>query len=162
MAGAIGNERDVPERARRVEDFHAQQPLVQLRAQALVAGHGRVPGEVIERVMDGAGPQVGVQQAIEVGQHLRALGAELVVELAATAQLHDVQQDAPASEEAARIENGVLVAAVGQLIQPGLPQREEVAQGLREQGTDLLVGCQGRPCRRRRCRTCVRISAVLS
>jgi hypothetical protein len=40
--------------------------------------------------MDGAGGQVGFQESVEIGQHLGAFGAEVVIELAATAQLQDV------------------------------------------------------------------------
>ena len=130
--------------------------------QAFAASDGRVPGEVIEGVVDGTAGQAGFEQAVEVSQYLSAFRAEVVVQLATAAQLQDVQQDAPAGEEATGIGDGLLIAGVGQLVQPGVPQGEEMAQGPREDGPDLLVGCQVRPRRRRRCRTWVRINALLS
>jgi hypothetical protein len=150
MAGAIGNHRHVPQHPGGLEHLHAQQTLVHLRPQAFVAGHGCLAGEVIEGVVDGTGGQGGAQQTIEVAEHVRAFGAELEVELAATAQLQHVKKDAPAGEEAARVGNRFLVTTVGQLVQPGIPQGEEMAEGAYEQGADLTVGGQVLPWRRRR------------
>src|SRR5207302_905666 len=84
---------------------------------------------------------LGVGQAIEVGQDLRPAVAEVEVELAARAQLEQVEGKAPPGEEARRVGAGVRQTRIGEAVEPGVEVGEEVAHGL-GQGA---AGDQGRP-----------------
>src|SRR5207237_6718223 len=100
----------------------------------------------------------GARQAIEVGQHAGAIGVQFEVELPTAAQLEQIQRNAPPRQEAALVDDAVLVARVGKTIQPGIEVGIEVANGL-DQG---LTDAQGRPALRFWCRLWVRIKATLS
>src|SRR5262249_20702868 len=116
-----------------------------------------VADEVVERVVDGAGGVVRASQAGEGVEHAGAMGIEVVVELPPTAELKQVQSDAPPSQETGLVGNGLGVAAIGKLLQPVVQVREEVSDGLGQR----LASDQGRPALRRTCRTWFCTSATL-
>jgi hypothetical protein len=87
-----------------------------------------------------------------------AAGVELEVELAAAAQLEQVQGQAPPGEEARRVGDGFGVAAVGQGLQLVVESGEEVTDGADE---GLPEG-QGRPFWRRRWVVWMRTRATVS
>src|SRR5215468_10609243 len=93
--------------------------------------------------MDGPGGVGGARQAVEVVQNVRAPGIELEVELAAAAELGQVQPQAPPGQKACLVKDEIGVACVGQVVELG----EKVMDGLDESaGHD-----QGRPAWRRLC-----------
>ena len=105
------------------------------------AGQFDVADEVVEGVVDGAGVLMGPSEAVEVGQNASAAGVEVEVELAAAAELEEVQGDAPPGEEASGVGASLLDAGVGEAVEPGIEVGEEVADGLDEG----VAGDQGRP-----------------
>jgi hypothetical protein len=87
--------------------------------------------------------------AVEVGQDLGAIGVELVVELAAAAQLAREQHDPQPQEEMLVVDDVGQETRVLDVIDPGVEVGEEVADGAGEEGADV----QGRPFLRWRSRT---------
>jgi hypothetical protein len=100
-----------------------------------------VADKVVQGVVNRQGRLLGLGQAVEVAQHRRAAVAQLVVELAAGAELEQVQAQPPPGQEAPGVGAGVLQARVGESVQPGVEIGEEMADGL-DQGA---AGDQGRP-----------------
>jgi len=73
----------VAQQTSRIEDLHANQPLGDLMADLLPAREGDLTDEVVEGIMDRAGLQLGLRQAIEIGQQVGSIAAEFIIELAA-------------------------------------------------------------------------------
>ena len=67
--------------------------------------------------------------------------AQVIIELAAGAELQQVQGEAPPGQEARGVGAGLRDARVGEAVEPGVELGEEVADGL-DQGA---AGDQGRP-----------------
>jgi hypothetical protein len=114
--------------------------------------------EVIERVVDGPRPLLGLGQPVQVGQDLGASLAEVLIELATRAPLPQVQGPSPPGEEARGIGTGFRPARIREVIEPAVAWGEEVAGGL-DQGP---AGDQGRPALRFWSRARARSSATES
>ena len=97
--------------------------------------------EVVEGVVDRQRRLLGLGQAVEVGQDRRAAVTQLKIELAAAAELKQVQAQPPPGQETRGVGASLLDARVGQAVEPGVELGEEVAGGL-DQGA---AGDQGRP-----------------
>ncbi len=158
QAGGVDQQYRLAQQAGGVQRLHAEQTLDHLGAQAFPAGEFHVVEEVIERVMDRQRRLLRPGQAIEVGQDVGATVAEFIIELAAGAQLQQVQRQPPPDQETAGVDARLGHARIGQTIEPVAQLREEVADGL-DQGA---AGDQGRPALRRRCRAWVCTRARLS
>ena len=136
-AGAVDRDHPTPQQAGGVEDLHAHQAFDHVHVEA---GPGRdrdAAEEVIEGVVDGPGGLRGLGQAVEVVQDVGVAGLEIEVELAARAELEEVQGDAPPGQEAAVVLDGVGVAGVGELIEPVVEAGEEVADGQGQGGAEV-------------------------
>ena len=72
---------------------------------------------------------------------LGAAGRPIEVELSAAAELEPVQGAPPPGQEAALVGKAVLVARIGQAVEPGVQLREEVVDGLHQSLTQV----HGRP-----------------
>ena len=114
--GAIDGHDELAQQPGGVESLHAHQPPHHFGAHTGETLGLDVPDEVVERVVDGAGVVVRASQAVEVVQHVGVMGIEFVVELTPTAELKQVQTDAPPSHEAGLVGNGLGVAAIGKLL----------------------------------------------
>src|SRR5262249_7363865 len=114
--------------------------------------------EMVEGVVDRQRRLAGLSQAIEVGPHGRAAIVQLEIELAASAELEQVQGQAPPSQEARGVGASLWPARIGQALQPGVQLREEVAGGLDQGPADD----QGRPALNFNCRARARSSATVS
>src|SRR5262249_27698005 len=120
QARAIDEQYEVAEQPRWIEDAHAAQTPHQLGPQRGEARGRTVAEEMVEGVVDGTRALVGVGQAVEVGQDVRTPSVELEVELAAAAQLTEIEPQSPPGQKAPAVNAGVLVAGVGQLVEPGV------------------------------------------
>jgi hypothetical protein len=121
--------------------LHADQALHHLGAQAFPAGEAHVLQEVIEGVVDRQRGLRGLGQAVEVGQHRPAAVAEFKIQLAAGAELEQVQREPPPGEEPPVVDAVLLHARIREAIKPGTQLGEEMADGL-DQGA---ASDQGRP-----------------
>jgi hypothetical protein len=90
--------------------------------------------------MDRQGRLRGLGEAVEVGQDVRAAVTQLVVELAARAELQQVEVQPPPGQEARGVHAGLRVAGIEEAVEPGVELGEEVTAGL-DQGA---AGDQGR------------------
>ncbi len=86
--------------------------------------------EMVERVVDGKRRLLGLGQTIEVGQNRLAAVAQFEIQLAACAELQQVQGNAPPAEEARGVDAILLDARVGEAIQPDIELGEKMANGL--------------------------------
>jgi len=105
--------------------------------------------EVVKGVVNRPRRLLGLGQAVEVIQDVGVVRVQIEVELAAGAELKQIQSNPPPGQKAAVVLDGLLVACIGQAVQPGVEVREEVADGLRQAGAE----CYQRPCFRLRCGT---------
>src|SRR5262245_42532451 len=124
------NQHEQPQQPRRVQDLHAKQAAYHLRPQVGEGFGLAVAEEMVEGVMDGTRVVVGADPAIEVAQHAGALRLQVEVKLAATAELEEVQGNAPPSQEATLVDDRLLVAGIRQAVEPVVQFREEVADSL--------------------------------
>lgn len=70
------------------------------------------------------------RQSVDVAHDLGIVVVEVEVQLAATPQLQHEQEETPPCQEAPVVGDGILVAAIGQIIQPVIEVREEVRDRL--------------------------------
>jgi hypothetical protein len=80
---------------------------------------------------------LGTGQAVEVVEHLGAGAGPLEVELAAAAQFEQEQTEAPPQQEACGVGDRRRGTRVGDVVQPGVEKRPEVADGLDQQRADV-------------------------
>ena len=85
-----------------------------------------------------------LRQAVEVGQHLRAVAVELVVELPPTSQLAEEQAQPPPHQEPLVIDHQRQEPRIVNLVDPGVQFGEEMAHGPGQDRADV----QCRPRRR--------------
>lgn len=157
VAAAVGDDHQAATQTGRVQGLHPGQPPDHARAQS---GHwvsAHPAQEVVQGLIHRPALLVGLRQAIEIGQHGRAIGVQLVVQLPATAQLAQEQPQAPPQQEALVIDDEGGVARIGDGAQPLVELSKEMADRLDEPRADG----KGRPRRRWRCWTWVRTRARL-
>ena len=106
--GGIEQQHRSAQQACGVQHLHAEQSLHALATPTLPAGQLHVADEVVEGVVNGQGSLLGLGQAVEVGQHLGAGVAQFEIELAAGAELEQIQVKPPPGEEACGVGTGVL------------------------------------------------------
>ena len=137
----IDHHHQVAQQTGRLQSLHADETLHHLHAQGGQGFRPAVPQEVVERIVDGAGVVVRISEPVEIGQHAGASGVQFEIELTTAAELEQIKSDAPPGQEAALIDDALLVARVGKAVEPSVEVRKEVADGL-YQG---LAHIQGRP-----------------
>ena len=87
---------------------------------------------------------LGFGQAVEIVQDFGAAGIEIEIELAATAELEQVQADPPPDEEPLVVDDQRQKTRIGHVIEPPVKLRPEVEDGCRQR----LAEAYNRPFRR--------------
>src|SRR5580658_5875936 len=99
IAGAVDEYEETALQTGLVQSLHAHQAVDQELVQAGDRVVANAAQEILQRIVDRAGVLCRAGEAVEVGQQFRAVGVELVVELASAAQFADEQQDAQPEEK---------------------------------------------------------------
>jgi hypothetical protein len=97
--------------------------------------------KMVQGVVDGQRRLLGLGQAVEVGQDRRATVTQVEIELAAGAELKEVQAQSPPGQKTRGVGAGLLETRVGEAVEPCVELGEEVSGGL-DEGT---ASDQGRP-----------------
>jgi hypothetical protein len=145
QTGAIQQDHQVTLQAGRFQNLAADQVADHLDPQVVKSLPVHMAEEMVQGAMDRPAVLVGAGQTIEVVQDVGPVGLQFEVQLPAAVQLQEIQEQTPPDEKASGVSAGVLVAGIGQVLEPVVELGEEVADGLDEG----LAEDQGRPFWRR-------------
>ena len=129
-----------------------------LRSQVSVWRSPCVSQEMIQSVVYRPGLLLGLGQSVEIVQDFGAAGIEIEIELAATAELEQVQADPPPNEEPLVVDDQRQKPRIGHVIEPPVKLGPEVEDGRRQR----LAEAYNRPFRRFRSWAWLRTRARLS
>lgn len=138
MVTAVDQHQVMPLETLRLEHLVANQPSYREGAQTFGDGNRDASEVVVDGLVDGEVVLAGAGQAVEVGEHGRAL-AHIEVELAAGAKFEEEEAKGVVKEETLVVGDALLAACVGEVVEPGGEVGEEVTEGLDEDGTGLQV-----------------------
>lgn len=144
MTGGIQSHDESPLQTGCVQAPHAEKTTQQLRSQVSVWRSPCVSQEMIQGVVYRPGLLLGLGQSVEIVQDFGAAGIEIEIELAATAELEQVQADPPPNEEPLVVDDQGRETCIGDVVEPPVKLGPEVEDG-RRQG---LAQAYDRPFRR--------------
>ena len=106
-------------------------------AQPEHAGDAAAAQEIVQGIVDRPRLLLRARQAVEIIQHVGAIGVALEIQLPATAQFAEEQRQPPPQQEAFVVNDKGLEARIGDLVDPVVELGEEVAYGQGEDGADV-------------------------
>jgi hypothetical protein len=146
LAGGIEGYDEMSLQTGGIEGFHADQPLEHLCPQP---GQGRGAGaaeKIVQSLVHRPGLLCGLGQTVQIVQHLAAAGIEFEIELPATAELEQVQANAPPDQKPSVVDDERLEARIANPIQPAVELGPEMADAQNQSFAEIY----GRPARRLR------------
>jgi hypothetical protein len=136
-AGAVNGHHEVSLESEGVQGLRSDEPADTPGSQSGKSMGADMTEEVVESFVDGQGVLLGARQAIGIVQYLQFGIAQLVIQLAAAAQLEAEQQQPPPGEKSLVIADEGAKPRVGQLSELGIEGRPEVANRFDEGAAQL-------------------------
>jgi hypothetical protein len=144
MTSGIQGDDKSPLQTCRVQAPHTEKTTQHERSQFSVRRSSGVSQEMIQSVVNRPRLLLGLCQSVEIVQDFGATGIEIEIELAATAELEQVQANPPPDEELLVVDDQWHKTGIGHVIEPPLELGPEVADGCQER----LAEAYNRPFRR--------------
>ncbi len=134
---AVNQDDEPPLQPGLVQGLHTDQSLDHPLSQA---GDGRCASplqEILQGLVHWPAVLCGLRQAIEVVQHLGAVGIQLVVQLSSAAQFAQEQAQPPPHQKPLVVDHQGEEPGIWDLIDPGVQVGKEVANSLGQNRADL-------------------------